>query len=383
LDISIIDAGWHIEHLEWGVLPGKRARPAGRNARLDIHGEDVPLQLLRITAAGTIGFGWSSMTRKKAESLLQIPIRDMFTADGIVRPEYRMLEFPLYDWLGKITGKPVYSMFAINDQVAVNTPFMVPCYDTSLYFDELHLQDDKSAVEFMKTEAMEGRQRGHRNFKLKVGRGARFMPLSEGLKRDIAVIHGIREVAGPEGRMMIDANNGYNLNLTKEVLAETKDATLYWIEEAFHEDPVLYQDLKQWMHNADLNVLIADGEGLAAQPLVQWAEEGLVDVLQYDILTPGFSFWLELGNHLDRHNVKTSPHSYGTPYGHFPLSHLASAVKGFQFVEWDEIAVNGLDTSGYKISEGMVIVPNAPGFGLHLDGSYYAQKVKETGWSYY
>ena len=42
---------------------------------------------------------------------------------------------------------------------------------------------------------------------------------------------------------MLDANIGYNLNISKHILAEVSDCTLFWLEEAFHEDAELYSDL--------------------------------------------------------------------------------------------------------------------------------------------
>jgi L-rhamnonate dehydratase len=43
----------------------------------------------------------------------------------------------------------------------------------------------------------------------------------------------VREVAGPRGKIMIDANNGYNLNITKQILSAVVDENIYWLEEAF------------------------------------------------------------------------------------------------------------------------------------------------------
>jgi L-rhamnonate dehydratase len=378
---SIIEPDWPIEQIEWAVLPGERGREAGKNARLGTHGRSVPFHVAKITIAGVTGFGWSIISRKEAEAIVGVPVQNVFTDDGKVREDFRSIEFPLFDWLGNIIGRPVYSLISRHKETETTNPFTVPCYDTSLYFDDLHLTDDASAVKWMQAEALEGRSRGHRNFKIKVGRGARHMPLYAGIKRDIEVIRGIREIAGPDGLIMIDANNGYNLNITKEVLAETADIGLYWIEEAFHEDPELYRDLKQWMAERKLQVLVADGEGLAAPPLVNWAQQGLIDVIQYDILRPGFSYWLGLGEILDQSNVKSAPHNYGNPYGQYPLSHLASAIDGFQFVEWDHVHVSGLDTSAYRILDGIVHVPSNPGFGLYLDDSYFAAMLKDSGWS--
>ncbi|TBL81540.1 enolase C-terminal domain-like protein [Paenibacillus thalictri] len=379
MNAANLEASWTIESIEWAALPGERARSAGSNARLGVHGKNVPLHTARITIAGQTGYGWSRISREAAAALIGTPVRDLFTANGAVQQAYRGIEFPLLDWLGHISGKPVCALIA-KDQASGGKQ-QVPCYDTSLYFDDLHLSDDAAAVALMQAEAQEGKLRGHHNFKIKVGRGALHMPLEAGTRRDIAVIHGIREIAGPQGNIMIDANNGYNLNITKRVLSETAEDRLYWLEEAFHEDAVLYGLLREWMDKERLNVLIADGEGLAAPPLVEWAKKGIVDVVQYDVLSPGFSFWLELGQELDAAGVKSAPHSYGSPYGNYALSHLASAIDGFQFVEWDQIDVPGMDASGYRIGEGYVTLPTSPGFGLNFDDGYFTRLVKENGWS--
>lgn len=375
-----LDIGSHakVERMEWAVLPGTRARAAGSNARLGPHGQSVPHSIVRLTIDGVSGFGWSRVTQEEAQALMSVPVKDMFAEDGTVLPAYRSIEYPLLDWVGHLLHQPVYALFAEQDRP--DGDHRVPCYDTSLYFDDLHVSDDRAAVELIQSEAVEGLNRGHRHFKIKVGRGAKHMPLQQGTERDIAMIKGVREIAGPDSRIMIDANNGYNLNLTKEVLRRTAEDRIFWVEEAFHEDPVLYEDLKEWLRENQLQVLIGDGEGLAAEPLVDWAKRGIVDVLQYDILHPGFSFWIRLGRELDKHGVKTAPHNYGSAYGNYVTGHLCPAVQGLLFVEWDEIRVDGLDASNYRIENGEVLIPNQPGFGLTLDGAYFSKKAAAEGW---
>ena len=50
----------------------------------------------------------------------------------------------------------------------------------------------------MADEACQGWERGHRNFKIKVGRGNVHMPTEAGLRRDVAVVNAIRAAVGPE-----------------------------------------------------------------------------------------------------------------------------------------------------------------------------------------
>ena len=66
-----------------------------------------------------------------------------------------------------------------------------------------------------------GVERGHRAFKVKVGRGARWMATDAGLDRDVAVVGAVRDAIGPDCNLFADANNGYTLNLAKEFLERT------------------------------------------------------------------------------------------------------------------------------------------------------------------
>jgi L-alanine-DL-glutamate epimerase-like enolase superfamily enzyme len=364
-----------IVQIELGTLEGTRPRHAGKNARLDDHGITIRLPIARVTADdGSAGFGIARATREQLSPLIGTTLDAAFDpAEGMANA-CLPIEFPLWDLMAKRDGIPVYKLIA-RDQATANSPLHVPCYDTSLYFDDLHLESHEAAAALIAGEAMEGWARGHRHFKIKVGRGARHMPLESGTERDILIIRAVREAVGAAARLMIDANDGYNLNLTKHVLSETADCHLHWMEEAFHEDAVLYRDLKGWLVENDLPILIADGEGEASSNLLNWAKDGLIDVVQYDIINPGLTRWLEIGRQVDSWQGISAPHGYGTLYGNYASCHLATAIDGFAFAEWDEAAAPGLITDGYAIVEGEVHVPDAPGFGLDLDEDIFARAV--------
>ncbi len=161
------------------------------------------------------------------------------------------------------------------------------------------------------------------------------MPLEAGIQRDIAVIRAVRDAVGPEACIMIDANNGYNYNITRQILSATAAANLYWFEEPFHEDAVLYRHLRDWQHEEGLNVLIADGEGAADPRLMEWAHEDLINVVQYDLRDIGFTRWLEVSQQLDAWDRISAPHNYGSNFGNHATAHIRAAMDNFSFVEWD------------------------------------------------
>ncbi len=368
-----------IVRIEWAALPGRRPRMAGMNSRLSVHGQELKALLMRVeTDDGHAGTGWSDCPRAQAGALLGKSFQDVFVAGTGPGAEWRDFEFPLWDLAARMSGQSVRALIAQWHGKEYKADD-VPCYDTSLYIDDLHLDDDAEAVALIQEEARFGYENGHRAFKIKVGRGARHMPLEAGTVRDIAVIRGVREAVGSDCTIMIDANNGYNLNMTKRVLGETADADLFWLEEAFHEDPVLYEDLQQWLQKEGLRVRVADGEGLAASSLLDWARDGLVNVVQYDIFSYGFTNWLQLGRQLDEWNVLTAPHHYGRVIGNYVTGHLSPAIEKFGLVEWDEAVTAGL-APGYAVQEGRVRFPETGGFGLDLDIDVFQTQVTANGY---
>lgn len=375
-----------VSKIEWGSLSGTRPRKAGSNARLGEHGSTVRVPLARITLEdGSTGFGACRADAAASRALIGQPIDALFdpsqgTTPVALASTFGGFDFPLWDLMAKAAELPVYALAAQMVGKETGTPFVVPCYDTSLYIDDLHIPDDAAAAALIASEAHEGWARGHRAFKIKVGRGARHMPLEIGTRRDIEVIYAVREAVGQDARIMLDANNGYNLNITKHVLAETAECDIFWMEEAFHEDRVLYEDLQAWLSREGIEVLIADGEGQASPTLLEWAAANLVNVVQYDIFSYSFTPWLALGQRLDQWGVRSAPHHYGGHYGNYAAPHLAGAIHGFTYAEWDEVTTPGLDAAGYRVEEGMVHVPATPGFGLGLDEGIFQAAVKANGY---
>ena len=374
------------------------------------------MPVVRIRIAGVDAFGWSRVTLPQASQLIGRPVVDLFqpTAGDMnppgdthppgdtkppgnhispmrgtqfplagltLRPVAAPIEFPLLDAVGRLLQKPVYALVGSKIAGGKSAVLRVPVYDTSIYFDDLDIPDDAGATDMFRSEVEEGISRGHRNFKVKVGRGAMWMDLEAGMRRDAAVVHAVRSAAGPEAVVMADANNGFNLALTRRFLEDTADARLFWMEEPFHEDSAYLTSLHDWIKTQGLETRIADGEGNASPQIVEWAANSLVNILQYDLRDYGFLKWAALGRMLDSLGILSAPHNYGGFYGNYAQCHLATAISGFCFAEWDEAKVEGINTDNYRISEGMVHVPSNPGFGLEMDSDRFDADRNAGGWT--
>jgi L-alanine-DL-glutamate epimerase-like enolase superfamily enzyme len=374
LDLGILE-------ISYAYVPFTRPRKAGCNARLGEHGKDGRAPILRIKIGDSYGFGWSYATHDEAKKFISSKVSDFFAADGLISDQFKPIEFAILDWIGNVTNKPVYEMVSMPGNIVEGEQFTVPVYDSSIYIDELHIEDDKKAVEFICEEIREGMARGHKNFKIKTGRPAMWMSYEEGMKRDVDIVIAVRNIIPADGKIMVDVNNGYNLNMTKEFLREVEDYNLHWIEEAFHEDEEYNTALKQWIKEQGMSVLVADGEGLASPEIKNWVKSGIIDVLQFDLRLYGFSNWIRLGKEIDEWGALSGPHNYGEFVANFAQAHISRAFKSYTMAEWDESKAEGIDSSGFLIKDGLLYVPKTPGFGLVMDHEMFNRFSEDNGWN--
>ena len=145
-----------IDRIESASLVGRRPRQAGNNARLNIHGIEVHLQVLRLTTTdGASGFGLCLASREEAQPLLGEGISKLFTDGGCIANAAHAFDIPLWDLAGKLRGKPVYALAAPAD-APITEPLRVPCYDTSLYMNDLHLDSDEAGAALIAGHARQG-----------------------------------------------------------------------------------------------------------------------------------------------------------------------------------------------------------------------------------
>ena len=223
-----------------------RPRDIGFNSRKGAHGPVVHDSVVRVhTASGAAGVGWSGLERADAESLVGRRLGELFRLPDGSLADGAEIDLPLWDLAARLQGVPLYRLLGGRGSRAVEL------YDGSIYIDDLDA-DDAQAREIFREEVRTGYRYGYRNFKIKIGRGARWMPTAAGLKRDLLVIHTVREEAGPDAKIMVDANNGGTLNSTKDTLDACADARIYWFEEPFGEDPELNADLRRFIRDRGL-----------------------------------------------------------------------------------------------------------------------------------
>jgi D-galactarolactone cycloisomerase len=190
-------------------LVSRRVKFCGKNSRLDDHGDQARDRMVRLfTGAGIEGLGNCRAGQGELSSLLGRSLSEFFKPDErTMRSPLGAGTMPLWDLAGKVLKKPVFRL------LGARGPRRVPCYDGSIYFSDLPPQYAGRWQDRFKEEIDLGFKRGHRAFKIKIGRGAKWMLAEDGYVRDRDVLQLIRRYAGADILLGADANDGYSLEL--------------------------------------------------------------------------------------------------------------------------------------------------------------------------
>ena len=218
-----------ITRIDAAVLEGTRPRIIGRNSHAAAHGRVASDPVVRLhTDQGVVGWGWSRATADEAVALAGKRLHEVFDEVEGTADDYLAFDFPLWDLAGWILAKSVHGILGDSG----TTP--VPVYDGTIYIDEVDPDGgrDKGLAPMLNAVLM-GLDAGYRAFKIKVGRGFRWMESRAGLRCDVEVLHAIRDLIGPDMKLLIDANNGYTPAEARQVMREAGECDIYWFEEPF------------------------------------------------------------------------------------------------------------------------------------------------------
>lgn len=353
------------------ILRGMRPRSIGYNARIPAHGQRIRDPIARIhTADGATGLGWSDVQRPQAQELLGRELREFFRLPDGVLKSGRCVDLPLWDLVARAMDLPLYRLLGARGKRRVET------YDGSIYIDDLHASDHE-AQEIFTAEVASGQAYGYRNFKVKVGRGARWMSPEAGLQRDALVVHAVRAAAGDAAKIMIDANMGNTLNSARALLSACAAADIYWFEEPFAEDRPLNLALKEFILESNWETLVADGEFAPPPYFFDLVQDGVIDVVQHDFRMAGLTWWRATAARLEQWDVLCGPHTWGSYVERFHHAHFAAATPNYALLEAAPARLPGLIEEGWEMVDGFLVVPDSPGAGFDVEPGILAQGLQD------
>jgi L-alanine-DL-glutamate epimerase-like enolase superfamily enzyme len=354
-------------------LPCKRSKVAGRNARLDVHGDRTNDRMVRLYS--NTGVEALGNCRADEKAVAQLIGKDPFSFyrrdDTAMSGPLGVGTMPLWDLLAKLLNKPAYELFGGKG------PQKVPVYDGSIYFADLLPQYADKWEDRFREEIDMGLAIGHRAFKIKIGRGYKWMPRKEGDARDVAVVKTIRKHAGPDVLLGVDANNGYDLAGAKRFLEQAGDEKLMFVEEMFPETVDDCLELKGFIKERGWKTLVADGETQGDLNVFKpFIEAKAIEVLQADMNRFGFEGILTEAAWARPQGLVIAPHNWGSLIGYYMQLHVGRAIDNFYRSEHDPLSTPVLVAEGYSRKDGETTVPGAAGFGLSINEKAFAAEAK-------
>ena len=203
-----------------------------------------------------------------------------------------------------------------------------------------------------------------------------------GVAEDLEVIRAVREAIGPDMRLMIDANHGYDPIEAIRLGKAAADYDIDWFEEPVTpEHLAAYRDVR-----AGQPIPVAGGETWHTrwgfrEPL----ETRCVDIAQPDLCgVGGFTEAKRVADLASVHNVRVVPHVWGTAV------HLAAALQFMASMVPNPVRVNPIEPimefdrthnpfrqaivkTPIEHQGGVVAVPDAPGLGIDIDRAALAE----------
>lgn len=341
-------------------------RQVGKNSRLDIHGFG-PVSGIHVlyTDRGASGWGLNRGSEKtlmeKSGLIMGKTVAELIDPEpGVISSDIEGFDFSLYDLAGKILDKPVYSL------LGRRKPLTFPCYSGMVYFDDLEPADKPAGPEKILDECRWDYNYGYRQFKLKIGRGYKWMEKEEGLRRDIEITKLVHRNF-PDCDILVDGNNGFTIEEFIRYLEGIEGIKLFWIEEPFHETVEDYAKLYSWLKIHDHLPLLADGEANPDENVLRHlGAQKIITVFLQDISSLGFTKWISFIREIKQMGILSSPHAWGSAIKTNYISHLAGAFATTATIEGVTCTSDDVDLTGYELRKGKLIPSSKPGFGMDL-----------------
>ena len=266
----------------------------------------------------------------------------------------------LWDIAGKALNQPVYQLLGgrVRDKVAV--------YATGLYYTEGEFPTR------LLDEARGYVEAGFRGMKTKVGG----LPMDEDVKR----VRALKEAIGPDIKLMVDANQGYNAASAIRMGNRLAELDILWFEE-----PVNAQDIEGYLQvKSALPMAIAGGENLRTRyEFAPFLSRRAYDIAQPDVINVGgITEMRNVAMTANAQGIQVNPHVWGSPVMIAASLHVASTIPPcppsgepepyvqepvMEFDRTPSLIREGLMSEPFDQEGGFLSVPEGPGLGVEID----------------
>jgi L-alanine-DL-glutamate epimerase-like enolase superfamily enzyme len=256
---------------------------------------------------------------------------------GLITRAVAAIDIALWDIRGKACGKPVYQLLGgFRDRV--------PTYASGYLWRTY----DLAALAEWGPKLVE---QGFRAMKLRMG--AEDTPAKE-----IERLRVLRQAVGPDIDLMVDINQGWDVNQSISTGRALGQYNLYWLEDPTHH--LDYEGLARIA--AALDTPLAAGEYVfGIQPFAHLIERRSIDIVMIDLLRAGgLTPFMKIAHLAQAHNLPVVSHLAPEI-----LCHALAAIPNALYLEHMPWSF-GLFKEVPQVENGQIVLPQKPGLGLEF-----------------
>ncbi|MCP5099714.1 MAG: mandelate racemase/muconate lactonizing enzyme family protein [Chloroflexi bacterium] len=262
---------------------------------------------------------------------------------GIASFAISAVDIALWDLIGRKEGVPLWQLLGGHSNSAM--PY-AGGIDLHLSTDDLLAQTEGNLA------------KGFHAIKMKVGQ--------KHVREDVARVAAMRELLGPDIRLMVDANMRWDVETAIRVARQLRQYDVFWLEE-----PTIPDDVPGHARIATEGGLpIATGENLhTIYEFRNMIENGRIAFPEPDVSNiGGITNWMRVAKLAYAHNLQVTTHGV-----HELHLHLLAAIPNASYLEVHSFGLERFITNAPVIHDGHMTASDQPGHGVKFDWDALAE----------
>ncbi|MFN7938580.1 MAG: mandelate racemase/muconate lactonizing enzyme family protein [Bryobacteraceae bacterium] len=277
------------------------------------------------------------------------------------------IEQAMWDIAGQIYNVPVYTLFGgkLHDRIRNYANINRSTFDrTPAGFAKWAADAVKNGYDAIKLAPFDGFPRD----------AAQVEPH---IRNGIDCVKAIRDAAGPNRDILIDAHSNFTLERGLKLAEELEPMKLFWLEEVCRGIPNLARI------NEAAKMPTAGGESIfGTHGFHPYIHGGAVDILMPDIKYCGGLLELKkIAAMGEAAGLPVSPHGPASPIGNIAAAHVCSTLPNFLILElgYGEVPWRAdVVTPAEPMNKGYLTLNDKPGFGFQLNDSLLRKQATKV-----
>jgi L-alanine-DL-glutamate epimerase-like enolase superfamily enzyme len=266
----------------------------------------------------------------------------------------------LWDIIGKAKGVPVYKLLSNDNDPSDKVKIYASGGVSHAWYDK----GDEALIE----EALKHKEAGYDTFKFRNGTSWKYSGMT--MKQYIRILERLRKAVGPDFKLVIEKFPWKHETIINELCPVLEELKFYWYEEPVHWTDPESIEKHIAINEAMPSVMVSGGESMWNRYQVRpFVAAKAMNIIQSDANLSGITEGWHIGKTIHQHGQYYCPHNWVGGLTTIANIHLVAGVPSGHMCELNQ-TYNPLKweifKDPYPIENGLLTIPDKPGFGVEL-----------------